>query len=194
MADTLSKQEREAIAGAAIATAEAYSDDPLLTVDELSELTLEELDAYLRSKGSDIDLERMEVDIRASLGSTALHLERGRTLDDAQLADLEARIERAVIKGARTATNKTLGDLRQAAMEEGDDRPDSERQSMWVAVLDERCCSDCEDRHGVVFAADMWEGNAPRDGMTKCEGNCRCLLVPVSSEIEEGSYVTRPND
>lgn len=176
---TLSAAERRAIAAAAEAVAEEFASEPLLTSAELAQLDIGEMDAYLRARGVTIDWERLEQEVRASVGQDALLITRGQELSPGRLEDLEKRAQRAVAQTARSVANQTIGDMRQAAIDEADERPDDERYQIWVSVGGG--CDDCRDNHGTIFRLDAWEGMAPRDGTTRCRGNCRCSLVPCAS-------------
>jgi hypothetical protein len=176
---TLTAAERRAIADAAERVAEQYASEPLLTTAQLEQLTLDELDTYLRSRGVTIDWERITEEVRAAVGSDALSISRGQALSPGRMEDLEARSKRAVASAARSVANQTIGDMRQAAIDQADDRPDDEKYLIWVSVGGG--CDDCRDLHGTIFRLDAWEGMAPRDGTTRCRGNCRCSLVPCAS-------------
>lgn len=175
----LTKSQSKAIMEEAQAILREFSDEPLPPTRELEDMTFEELSALLESRGVNIDWERLDADVRGAIGSDAVLIDRGVELDDAKIIDLEKRSMRAVVSTARSIANQTIGDMRQQAMLEADDRPDDEKYMVWVSVGNG--CDSCADRHGTILAYDLWEGNAPRDGGTLCKGNCRCSLVPVGS-------------
>lgn len=185
---TLSRSERDDVASAAEDIAEQWEDARPLTRDDLLRMSRSELDAYMQDLGVTLDWERMEAEVRSALGADAVLIDRGNELSEAQVDALEKRLRKATVSVARSTANQTLGDLRQAAFLEGDERPDEEKFLVWVSVGDG--CPDCQDLHGTVFAADAWEGMAPRDGNTICRGNCRCMLVPTGEPSGgEGSKV-----
>lgn len=179
----LTPAQRAEMAKAAVDAAEKIAAEALPTTRELEQLSLDELDALLRTRGVELDWERLETKIRATLGQDVVLLNRGVELDAARLAALEQKAKRAVVQTARAVANQTMGDLRQAAFDGADPRPRNQRSLMWVSV-GEGACPSCKDRHGHVFRADYWEGDAPRDGTTICEDNCRCVLVPVPDPPE----------
>lgn len=176
----LSKKQRQQIADDAEAVLEAFADEPLPTQEEMLAMSTDELDALLQERGVRVDWERLDADVRGSLGTAVVALNRGRPLDDAQLIDLEKRAQRATVSAARTIANQTLGDLRQQAMVEADGRPPEDQWGMWVAA-GEHSCPSCVDRHHTVRRMDLWEGDMPRDGNTICGGNCHCLVVPCAN-------------
>jgi hypothetical protein len=51
----------------------------------------------------------------------------------------------------------------------------------WVATVDDNTCSDCLDLNGTTHPGSYWLDNNiyPGSDYTKCDGNCRCNLVPV---------------
>ena len=179
---TLSAKERQAIARASEALAEEFASEPLLSSEELAQLSMAELDAYLRARGVTVDWERIEQEVRGAVGSDALSITRGQALSPGRLEDLEARGKRAVVSAARSVANQTIGDMRQSAIDAADSRPETERYQIWVSVGGG--CDDCRDLHGTIFRVDAWEGMAPRDGTTRCRGNCRCSLVPCANPGE----------
>ena len=174
---SLTKQQREEIAADVQRILAEFSDEPLPPASELQDMTLDELDALLQSRGVKLDWERLEAEVRAAIGSDAVLIDRGRELSDAKIIDLEKRSMRAVVSAARSVANQSINDMRQQAMLEADDRPDDQKFLCWVSVGNG--CDDCKDLHGTIMAWDAWEGMAPRDGNTVCRGNCRCSLVPV---------------
>lgn len=174
----LSASERKRIADLAEDLAKEAKASGLLPADELEDMSLDELDAYMRSKGVTIDWERLVADMRSVVGSDAVHIDRGQELSDASQEALEERASKAVVRTARAVANRTIADLRNSAFQEADDRPDDEKFMVWVTVGGTSSCPDCRDRHGQVFAADMWQGMEPGDGTTVCRDNCNCSLVP----------------
>lgn len=184
----LSSSERKDIATASQEEAAQWEDTRALPLEDLLAMSVEELQTYLEGLGVEIDLERLEAEVRTAMGPDAVLLDRGTPLSPAQMDALESRIQRAVVSVARSTANQTLGDMRQEAILAGDDRPDDEKYLAWVSVGGG--CPDCRDLHGTVFAADAWEGISPRDGNTVCRGNCRCMLVPTGAPAGgEGSKV-----
>lgn len=171
------------MAEAALEAAEQIAEETLPTARELEKLTTEELDKFLRARGVVLDWERLETKIRAALGQDVVLLNRGATLDPARVDALEKKARTAVVRAARAVANQTLGDMRQTAFDDADPRPREKRSLMWVSV-GKGACPSCRDRHGHVFRADYWEGDAPRDGTTLCEDDCRCILVPVADPPE----------
>jgi len=184
----LSASERAAIAEEAKATAEAL--DGVGNVRALSDMTLEEIVDYMRSLGVDVDLDVLEQEARAALGTDARLIDRGVALDPEKKADLEARLKRAIERNARYAARQTIRQARDDAFKEGDDREPEDRYLMWVSVGDDGVCPSCEDRHGYVLTEFEWEGSAPGDGDTICRQNCRCTLVPVDAPSRD---ITRRN-
>lgn len=178
----LSKKQRQQIVDDAEAVLEEFAQEPLPPADELEQMSSAELDAYLEARGVSIDWERVEADVRASLGSNVVQLNRrgGASLDDAQLIEMEKRAQRALTSAVRTAANQTLGDLRQQALIEADGRDPEDQWGMWIAA-GENSCPSCIDRHRTVRRMDLWEGDMPRDGTTVCGGNCHCLVVPCAN-------------
>ena len=178
----LSSSERAAIADGAEAAAEAM--DAVGDVRALSDMTLDEIVSYMDGLGIQIDLDVLEQEARAALGTDARLIDRGVALDPEKKADLEARLKRAIERNARYTARQTIRQARADAFKEGDDRPDEDRYLMWVSVGDDGVCPTCEDRHGYALTEFEWEGSAPGDGDTICRQNCRCTLVPVDAPRE----------
>lgn len=186
MADSLTASERKQLAENAITYAnEVLRGLDLPTREDLAAMSLEDMLALLESYGVRLDVERMYEEARAAVGRDAAQLARG-TMAPARREALEKAVAREVERQAVSAANQTMGDLRQRAIDESDDRPEDERWLMWVTVNGDNACVDCKDRHGVIFLADAWEGDAPRDGNTVCGGNCKCSLVPCGPPRSEG--------
>lgn len=191
MADRLTESERKRLAEDAITYANQVLAGLDLPDDEtLESLTLEEMLSLLEGYGVTLDTERMYEEARAAVGRDAVQLARG-GMSDARRSELEKRVLREVENQAVSVANQTMGDLRQRALDESDDRAEDERWLMWVTVNGDKACPDCQDRHGVIFLADAWEGDAPRDGNTVCGGNCKCSLVPCGAPGSEGERVAR---
>jgi hypothetical protein len=180
---SFTKAERTEQATEAALIAEEFADEPLLPASELRKMDLDEIDAYFKARGVDIDWESHELDIRNALGSYVLQLDRGEELTDEQERQLDERCRRAVIQSARDIANKTMGDIRFTAMDEADDRPEDEKNYMWGSV-GSGCCEDCRELHGTVFQRDYWQGIEPRDGKTACLKKCRCSLLPCGGKAE----------
>lgn len=178
----LTKAQRQQIVDDAEAVLEEFAQEPIPPAEELEQMSSAELDAYLEARGVRIDWERVEADVRASLGSNVVQLNRrgGASLDEAQLIELEKRAQRALTSAVRTAANQTLGDLRQQAIIEADGRDPEDQWGMWIAA-GENSCPSCIDRHHTVRRMDLWEGDMPRDGTTVCGGNCHCVVVPCAN-------------
>ena len=179
MADTLTAAERRRIAEEAV----TYANQVLREVDapapdDLRTMSLGDLLAFLESHGVQLDMARMEAEVTAAIGRDAAQIERGQELSPARMAQLQKRVAAQVTSQAVSVANQTIGDLRQAALDESDDRPEEERWGMWVSVNGEQACPDCRDLHGTVATMDAWEGIRPRDGHTLCGGFCACSIVP----------------
>ena len=178
----LSKQDRKQIVEDAEAVLEEFSQEPLPPAAELAVMSSGELDALLEARGVNVDWERVEAEVRASLGPSIVQLNRrgGVGLDDAQLIEIEKRAQRALVSAARTVANQTLGDLRQQALIAADGRDPEDQWGMWIAAGGNSCPS-CLDRHHTVRRMDLWEGDMPRDGNTVCGGACCCVVVPCAN-------------
>lgn len=175
----MTKAQRTEIADAALETAEEYADAPLLPLEELLDMSREEIDAYLQERGVVIDWDMLEADVRRALGTEVVQMNRGVEMTPARQERLAAAVQKATAQSARLVANKIMGDIRHEAMKEADPRPEDEQTLMWVSM--EGRCTDCESLHGTIFQRDYWDGHSPRDGETVCTGGCRCSLIPVPS-------------
>ena len=55
----------------------------------------------------------------------------------------------------------------------------------WQAILDDRTCPDCNERHGMTATYDDWiDLGLPTWGATRCGFNCRCKLVPAGTALD----------
>lgn len=177
---TLSRRDRKKLAREAIRNAAATSDVPELDEDELFEMSLEQLDVYLKLHGVEVDWELIEAQVRGTLGEDLVVLERGTTVDRARMEEIEKRANAALTNASRSVTRTTVRQVTAWAMADADPRPEDERYLMWVTVEDDRLCPSCYDLHGTIDTADAWEGIGPGDGTTMCRDRCRCRLLPVA--------------
>ncbi len=62
----------------------------------------------------------------------------------------------------------------------------------WQAILDDKTCQPCKDRHLMIRTEDEWlELREPTWGGTPCDDNCRCKLVPVGRATDEAMRRSR---
>ena len=61
----------------------------------------------------------------------------------------------------------------------------------WVAVMDNKTCPDCSERHTRPPAPMSYWDNVgkPREGATICGDACRCLLIPEGFETDIDTIV-----
>lgn len=177
----LTQKEREQLALDALALMRKLYADINADIEDIEAMDLDQLVAYLESKGVPFDTEAAQLEIRTALGEKLISVDRGQALDDEALIDFEDRVARAVERNATSTAKRCVFGLHDQAQFESDERPWDEQFYMWVSV-GEGVCGSCHSLHGFVDALDMWEDSGkPRDGTTLCGANCRCKLIPCNS-------------
>ena len=118
----LTASERKDIAdGSLVAARELALSAQEAEQADLESMTLEELVQLIDDIGGTVDLDAIEAEARAAIGTDASLLNRGSSLSEEKRADLEARMQKAVVRIARTVTRDVIRQARAAAIQEGDE-------------------------------------------------------------------------
>lgn len=120
--------------------------------------------------GADVDLGRL----RAAFEAASRQVLSAGQPDIPTLLAAQERAEAAV---QRELAREAKGWVREAERKEMGLGPRD--LATWQAVLDEKSCASCEDRHGDERQMRSWENSGlPGDDSLVCDGNCRCELIP----------------
>jgi hypothetical protein len=196
MARRRTRTERERFAREALAMSLELQERIGVEADDIASMSLDEILSLLSANGVDLDLEDLEADARQTVGaSNLLTFDRAADaggLTDAQAEAIAARIDKALVRTTERTVRDTMRGVRDEAMFGADERPWDEQFYIWISV-GEGSCPDCFDRHGTVFAKDMWADiGEPGDGRTFCGKHCRCRLFPTDTYLK--SDITRDQE
>ena len=146
-----------------------------------------ELLALLRSRGVSFDPD----------GEFVTQIERAtKRLLGADRPD-DALVER-VIRNAQSAARGSLLRLAKSTVREARVIPlergrEINARWLWVAVLDDRTCESCDERHNESRTMAEWEQEGkPGSANLLCNGNCRCELLP--DDLYEPALREGPGD
>lgn len=131
--------------------------------------------------------QKTDAELNLLLRRFGLSIDRGQAIEDAvvratrQLTRAKNPSEEVVERALRSAESAVRRELLLMSKETLRAHRRAQREDaevlVWVSVLDERTCRDCEKLHGRKMTAAQWEAyGEPGEDNTVCDGNCRCTL------------------
>lgn len=135
---------------------------------------------------------KTDAELNLLLRRFGLATDRGQRLEDAvvratrQLTRAKTPSPRVIERAIKQAESAVRAELLAMSKEtlrayERAQNADAE-QLVWVSVLDDSTCGDCEELHGTVMSAAEWEARGePGEGNEVCGNNCRCTLRPAAT-------------